>query len=88
MTYFLCFQYFYDSICFCTVVQHRCAAAATGTNSTVGGTQCFKCYLAMPIAVKADPHWCWVNQKSGVCSVQLGRAHILLGPEQLVASTA
>jgi len=25
-------------------------------------TQHFKCYLTMPIAVKADPHWFMVNQ--------------------------
>jgi len=29
-------------------------------------TQRFKCYLAMPIAVTADPHWCSVKQYSGV----------------------
>jgi len=50
-------------------------------------TQHFKCYLAMPIAVKVDPHWCRVKQKQGL-SKQLGRTHILLRPEHRGSLTA
>ncbi len=41
----------------------------------------FKCYLAMPIAVKADPHWFWFKAKTGVVLIQLGWADEILGPE-------
>jgi len=35
--------------------------------------QHFKCYLAMPIVVKADPHWCRCIEFRGKCiAVKVG----------------